>query len=68
MPGLGIRGAAIATLISRAAELLCVLWENRKKEEVCIRWTALKNGGGVLQRDFCRYTGPVLANELVWGS
>ncbi len=67
MPGLGIRGAAIATLISRAAELLCVLWENRKKEEVCIRWTALKNGGGVLQRDFCRYTGPVLANELVWG-
>lgn len=66
-PKLEIAGAAIATVISRLVELLLVLWENRKKEVVRIRLCFLRKRNSQLQRDFIRYTAPVLANELVWG-
>lgn len=66
-PAMGIVGAALATVISRLAELLLVLWENRKKDVVRIRLEYLKAPEAWLRRDFYRYTSPVLANELVWG-
>lgn len=66
-PAMGIVGAALATVISRLAELLLVLWENRKKDVVRIRLGYLKAPEPWLRRDFYRYTSPVLANELVWG-
>lgn len=66
-PTLGIAGAAVATVVSRAVEFLLVALENRKREEVCIRWKYLVYVSARLRHDFYHYTRPVLANELVWG-
>ena len=66
-PNMGIAGAALATTISRAVELLLVLLENRKKDAVRIRWKYMAMDQRRLKKDFYRYTVPVLANELVWG-
>lgn len=64
-PQMGIAGAALATTISRAAELLITVFENIKTGVVRVR---LKYFHSVrLKRDYYRYTMPVLANELVWG-
>lgn len=67
MPKLEIQGAAIATVISRVIELLLVIWENRKKNEVRLRWQYVKAGNGKLKKDFYHYTAPVMSNELIWG-
>lgn len=66
-PKLGISGAAIATVIARAAELGLAMWENCKKDVVRIHWSLLKESHAVLRKDFVKYTSPVMANELVWG-
>lgn len=67
LPEMGIQGAALATLLARIVELALVLLENRKKGVVRIRWEYLKMPDAALQRDYCYYTAPVLANELAWG-
>lgn len=67
VPAMGIVGAAAATVISRAVELVLVLIENSKKDTIRIRWRYLKSPCVPLRQDFYRYTSPVLANELVWG-
>lgn len=67
LPRLEIAGAALATSIARAVELLLALAENRRPEVVRIRFrrgTAERAG---LHRTFWKYTLPVLANELIWG-
>ena len=66
-PRLGIRGAAIATSISRSVEVLLVLYENRRFKEVRLRLPDILNGDRDLFRQFRRHTAPVLANELSWG-
>ncbi len=66
-PELGIRGAALATSLARAVELLLVLLENRRKEVVRIRMCFLKKADRKLGKDFIHYTTPVLANQLAWG-
>lgn len=67
LPSLGIVGAAVATVIARAAELMLVLVENGKKDVVRIRLCHLRSPSALLRRDFYRYTSTVMANELVWG-
>lgn len=66
-PRLGIAGAAIATTISRAVELLLVIAENTRKDAIRIRIKDFLRHDRHLTQDFFRYTSPVLANELVWG-
>ena len=66
-PQLGIRGAAIATSVSRFVEVLLVLWENRRFRQVRIRISDLLHGDRELFRQFRRHTAPVLANEMSWG-
>ncbi len=66
-PRLEIQGAALATLISRAAELIFVAAEHVKKDTIRIRRNLLLLGPLPLTKDFLRYTSPVMANELVWG-
>ena len=61
-PKLGISGAAIATVIARAAELGLAMWENCKKDVVRIHWSLLKESHAVLRKDFVKYTSPVMAN------
>lgn len=67
IPAMGIRGAALATTLARTAELILILLENRRKEQVRIRSKYLHKPSPELKKDFFRYTAPVMANELVWG-
>ena len=67
LPALGIEGAAYATLIARLAETALVLAENSKKVAVKIRLPYLMKANKTLQKDFVRYTLPMLLNELAWG-
>lgn len=66
-PEMGIQGAALATVISRILELLLVIWENKKKDVVKFHFQKFLHWNKNLNRDFIRYTTPVLANSLAWG-
>ncbi len=66
-PQMGIRGAAIATSISRLVEVLLVLYENRRFQAVRLRKSDLLHGDRELLGQFRHHTAPVLANEMSWG-
>ena len=66
-PALGIRGAAIATTVSRGAELALCMAENTRPGQVRLRLAALFSPEGGLFRRYWHYTAPVLANMIAWG-
>lgn len=66
-PAMGIAGAALATTVSRALELLLTIYENMHRSLVCARLKYIRNSSKKLKKDFWHYTTPVLGNELVWG-
>ncbi len=66
-PEMGIRGAALATLIARLIVLILVMGENAKRDVVRIRWEYVRKPMDALRRDYYHYTFPVLANVLAWG-
>ncbi len=78
-PKLGIVGAAVATVIARAVELIWSVLAaaratelplpdgERKTIIVRVRWDRLFVPEPELTRDFWKYTGPLLAASLVWG-
>jgi putative MATE family efflux protein len=78
-PKLGIVGAAIATVVARATELVWSMAASGKAAEltlsdgekkvvvVRIRWAKILLPEPELYRDYWRYTGPLLAASLVWG-
>ena len=67
LPALGVLGAAVATAVSRGAELVLTLAENLRPDQVRLRRGTLFSPDGVLTRRYWRYTAPVLANEIAWG-
>lgn len=68
IPALGIKGAALATVLARAVELICAVIVTRSKGHVQLRWSGLKDKlEKVLFDDFMRYTTPVIGASLVWG-
>lgn len=67
MPVLGIKGAAIATVIARAVELLWGMLASIGKDKIKLRIRMLLHPEKQIVRDFWKYTTPVLGNELVWG-
>lgn len=66
-PAMGIAGAALATTVSRALELLLTIYENMHRSLVCVRLKYIRNSSKKLKKDFWHYTTPVLGIELVWG-
>ena len=66
-PAMGIAGAALATTVSRALELLLTIYENMHRSLVCVRLKYIRNSSKKLKKDFWHYTTPVLGNDLVWG-
>lgn len=66
-PAMGIAGAALATVLARTVELVWVVAESMRKGRIRLRGEYLVHGDRELQKDFFRYTLPVLGNELVWG-
>lgn len=67
VPQMGIAGAAMATALARAAELLWTVKEMFGEGRVKVRRTYLQHPDTVLRKDFWKYTFPVLGNEIVWG-
>ena len=66
-PKLGVTGVAIATVISRAAELcLCGLDAGIIKK-IRLSREDFHDAGGILSRNFLKYSLPVTAEGFVWG-
>lgn len=69
LPALGIKGAAIATLLSRLLELVIVLFYAWKvNKTVRFRIGTLFVRDRLLWQDFVHYAAPVILNELLWGA
>lgn len=66
-PKLGIVGAAYATVIARVAELLWAYLATKGVDAVTLRWSGILHTDVSLNKDFMRYTLPVLGAALVWG-
>ena len=67
-PRLGIRGAAIATLVSRCVELLIVIWYLKYKEKqlkLTLRKLVLIDKS--YYKDYRKVALPVLMNQAQWG-
>lgn len=67
LPELGIYGAAISTVISRAIELTWSVMVASRNGRPRLRLMMMIHPDIALQKDFWRYSLPVLGNELVWG-
>lgn len=67
-PELGVRGAAIATLLSRCVELLIVVYYLKYREDrlrLTPKKLALIDTSYI--RDYTRVSAPVLVNQALWG-
>lgn len=64
---LEIAGAALATVISRAVEVLWCIFETAKKDRVKLKLPYILHDDKLPRHDFWKYTTPVLGNEIVWG-
>ncbi len=68
-PAMGVRGAALATLLSRCLEFVLVvgyMWKVNR--QVCIRRTYFFRWDRLLLRDFLILSIPVVLNESLWGA
>lgn len=69
MPAMGIKGAALATLIARVAELVIVLvYAKFMNKDVKLRVGDIFAKNPLLFKDFLHYSAPVIMNELIWGA
>lgn len=67
-PELGVRGAAIATLVSRCVELLIVVYYLKYREKrLNLTLKKLLFIDGSYLKDYNRVSAPVLVNQALWG-
>ena len=66
-PKLGIVGVALATSITRLAEVLVCLLDSRACRVIRLRARDFFARGGALMQDFVRYAVPAAANDIIWG-
>lgn len=68
-PALGVRGAAIATLVSRTVELLIVIWFLKFREHtLCLNWRKLLFIDTSYIRDYIHVSLPMLVTQTMWGA
>lgn len=68
LPAMGVRGAALGTLIARMVEVLIVFIYDRKYNPILkFRLKSLFVHNKELTKDFIKYASPVILNELAWG-
>ena len=67
-PALGIKGAAIATLIARVVEMLVCVVDSHRQKEIALTFTAITTWNSQLFADFRKYSLPALGNEFLWGA
>lgn len=69
MPALGVRGAAIGTLVARICEFGMVLvYMLRFEKKLRFRLRLLRRLDRPLLRDYLQHSTPVVLNELFWGT
>jgi Na+-driven multidrug efflux pump len=66
-PRLGVTGAAIALVVSRLLELAWAYGYSLRPGRPRARWASLLRSQGFLERQFWRYTLPVLGNMIAFG-
>ncbi len=66
-PALGVKGAAIATVISKFIELLWTMAIMLNKDNIKIKLKYILHNDTFLKKDFWKYTILTLGNSLVWG-
>lgn len=68
MPALGIKGAAIATLITRIIECISIIFYFKfVDKKLMIRLSDIYANNMVLVKDFLKYGLPVMLGDVVWG-
>ncbi len=68
IPAMGVRGAAYATLTARFVELfIVVVYMNWKGNPVHLHFKDFISFDRLLLKDFLVFSGPVIANEMMWG-
>lgn len=66
-PAMGVRGAAVATLISRIMEMcVSIGYVFLVDKKLCFGWRDLLHTDGQLLRDFVRYGLPIIGGQVVW--
>ena len=66
VPAMGIRGAAVATLISRMLEVVAVLVYMTRSRYLKVEYKLIFRPGKEISRDFLKLAMPVSLNELLW--
>lgn len=66
-PALGITGAALATLTSRAVEFVITFLYALRNRRIPLMPAALLHPGTAFVGDFLKYSTPVLVNDSLWG-
>ncbi|MDR0470023.1 MAG: MATE family efflux transporter [Peptococcaceae bacterium] len=66
-PALGIKGAALATLISRIFEFAITAVYAKLNKRFKLQFRALVNPGKAIFMDFLKYSLPVVISETMWG-
>ncbi|MBQ8508413.1 MAG: MATE family efflux transporter [Clostridia bacterium] len=67
-PAMGVKGAAIATLIARICETaIMVIYVRVIDKKLCFRFNKLWKIDNVLLRDYIRCDLPLVGGQLVWG-
>lgn len=67
LPQMGIAGAALATVIAKATEVVWCIFETGKEDSIKLRLCHMIHDDRALRHDFWKYSFPVLGNEIVWG-
>ena len=67
-PKMGISGAALATVLARAFETVCVIIAVMKKKCPPLDLKLVfRTGNKLIHRDYWKYTLPILINQIGWG-
>jgi len=66
-PVMGIRGAALATLISRVIECaFMIIYVAFVDKKLCLKLSDVLHSDKTLRRDFIKYGLPIIAGQAVW--
>jgi len=67
IPAMGIQGAALATVLALFLQTVWIIVESRKHDSLKVRLSYLVRIDAGLQKDFIKYTLPIVGNYLFWG-
>lgn len=67
VPAMGVKGAALGTVIARIIELSIVIFYNYRCKDVKFRFGYMLKSEKWLEKDFVSFSMPVVINELLWG-